>query len=509
MRRIKVFIIITAVLLLTAAGPAEAMFLTRDSMPRAGGMAGVMTALGNDVSAVYFNPAGLAGIYSDEVYAVYGNRFTGLDSSVNLMSGNAAGVYGITDRFGIGMGIMSFTATDLYSEGEAIMRGGYEVGDGISVGAGIRLLWLSYAEDDYTPLNEIFDGGLGTTGISFDIGARLVRDRFVYGLSVSDINSPDMGLKHTDRVPLTLRAGVGYTPNIITRIGGDFNLRGGEFDVSLGAERYIQNFALRAGFGAGSSSYLNATAGFGHEWKNLNIDYSFSYPLSGLRNHYGTHEIGIGYRFGPSRRMELYESREYYNAAVRALGDGRFAEASAFASRALVTEINITQDESRFLEQIIKLSRHLSSADIGDELVQRAVIAGAYEYSRQDLREAVMKFAYAFSRTEDSGLREMIRMIERESGISLADEGIVLTWNLAEQFIEEGMNRIRQRRFDDAIREFERVLTLEPENLDALRRLGTAYYMLGRTSQAERVWRRVLEIDPNDERVLEMLRGLE
>ncbi len=77
--------------------------------------------------------------------------------------------------------------------------------------------------------------------------------------------------------------------------------------------------------------------------------------------------------------------------------------------------------------------------------------------------------------------------------------------NLVEQKLYVALKNIYSARYDIAIMECQDVLELEPENVLAMTRLGSAYYALGNRDKAIEIWKRALEIDPNNKDILDFL----
>ena len=53
-------------------------------------------------------------------------------------------------------------------------------------------------------------------------------------------------------------------------------------------------------------------------------------------------------------------------------------------------------------------------------------------------------------------------------------------------------------KYDEAIALFDRILAIDPDNLDALVAKGNALYALGKNEQAVSYYDKALEIDPNN-----------
>lgn len=71
--------------------------------------------------------------------------------------------------------------------------------------------------------------------------------------------------------------------------------------------------------------------------------------------------------------------------------------------------------------------------------------------------------------------------------------------NLMEQYLFAALNHIYEGRYDLSISECTLVLELEPDNLLALKRMGSAYFAMGKKDKALSVWRKALQISPRDE----------
>lgn len=70
--------------------------------------------------------------------------------------------------------------------------------------------------------------------------------------------------------------------------------------------------------------------------------------------------------------------------------------------------------------------------------------------------------------------------------------------NLVEQKLVASLNFIYDAKYDRAIMECNDILELEPGNLMALKRLGSAYYALKKVQKAKEIWREALKINPKD-----------
>lgn len=77
--------------------------------------------------------------------------------------------------------------------------------------------------------------------------------------------------------------------------------------------------------------------------------------------------------------------------------------------------------------------------------------------------------------------------------------------DVLEQHLYASLDHIYRGRYDLAVRECRLVLELETDNLLALKRLGSAYYLMGSKEKAREVWRRAIGIAPEDEELKEFI----
>lgn len=70
--------------------------------------------------------------------------------------------------------------------------------------------------------------------------------------------------------------------------------------------------------------------------------------------------------------------------------------------------------------------------------------------------------------------------------------------SVVDQYLFAGLNHIYDGRYDLAVQECNIVLDLDPSNVLALKRLGSAYFALGKKDKAQEVWKRALVMIPGD-----------
>jgi tetratricopeptide (TPR) repeat protein len=80
--------------------------------------------------------------------------------------------------------------------------------------------------------------------------------------------------------------------------------------------------------------------------------------------------------------------------------------------------------------------------------------------------------------------------------------------NIIEQYLFAALNHIYEGRYDLAIQESSIIITLQPKNTLALKRLGSAYFALGRKEKARQAWKKALKISPKDKELDQFIKQL-
>ena len=86
---------------------------------------------------------------------------------------------------------------------------------------------------------------------------------------------------------------------------------------------------------------------------------------------------------------------------------------------------------------------------------------------------------------------------------------LIAGMNLISQLLQSALDSIYKADYTGAIVSCDRVLAIDPKNVMALMRKGSAYYALKKFSQAKKNWKMVLKIDPKNRDVKKFLRSLE
>jgi tetratricopeptide (TPR) repeat protein len=202
--------------------------------------------------------------------------------------------------------------------------------------------------------------------------------------------------------------------------------------------------------------------------------------------------------------------RRRYEAALLVIAQGRYKEALLEVQRLL------RQDESNpafksLNEKLDAVSRIVPSVP-SDRKPWRMAAKGlsAVLDRREDLRLAHDALRYAVDlEPADPALNRLLDWL-REVRPSLTSEPRRTPGKtLIEYKLDLALDDIQSAKYPQAVERLSEVLALEPANLDALKRLGSAYYLWGDRKQARKWWLEAIKIRPKDEVLKNYLKKVE
>lgn len=271
------------------------------------GMGGAFVAVANDITAGYYNPAGLAHLNYPELSLMHDERYGNL---VNYNYGAVALPFGKDYTFGIsvmrlgvegihdtrealydanGDGILDITKNDRldYSKIKEIsnqdwafyLTGAKRFSDDLYIGANIKVIKRDIAE-------------YSAFGLGFDVGAiyRATEDLYL-GANIQDVTTTlvSWSTGKNDLISPTAKIGAAYKIEMLggyimpaldldirfenRQFASQFNLGPVSFDAHAGFEyTFKQLFSVRGGF----NDVNQFTLGAGIQLPKLKIDYSFA-----------------------------------------------------------------------------------------------------------------------------------------------------------------------------------------------------------------------------------------
>jgi Tfp pilus assembly protein PilF len=497
--------IITAGLLTAAPGSVRASFERQEGSARSMGLEGAVAGFVEGCDAAFYNAGGLAQAGGMELTATFSRLYMGLSDSSNLSNGGLVFCSPIRrgeKDFGTwALSMNSFALQDYYSESEAGLFYGKKVDKKMSVGVGLRYLNIGYGSDEYTSINPVLSGQKSKSNISADLGIMAFPMKNVsLGLSVKDVNSPDMGIKYSDPVSQKVSLGGAYRlPNAAVVAG--IQTQKDSLHFAFGGERWFManRLGARAACGIGNKNYADIGAGFSYRSGKITIDYALNYPLSGISGTYGTHVMSFGYAFTslatvPEISVEQKqrdEAAEAYNRALQMLKQNEYgaaAELSRQAAQLVPTNEKYKDLAERLMTVLPNATAVLDSKRAGADAARKGLKLYA---DGEDPQKAVELLIYAF--TLDSGndsSESMAKAIAKEEKLRVPD--YTTGWNFAQQKLYVALERFKEKKYYECIRLCEEAVFLEPRSSVAYKRMGSAFYMLRNNAKARENWEKAI-----------------
>jgi len=251
---------------------------------RANGMGGAFTAVSDDASSVFYNPAGLE--YADNAFILsYTDLWsTGYNEMKNIAASFKMGKAG-TIGLGVQMFDVSFEDVTLQSEQTYGLYHAFtlfkDIHSEATIGYGVNLYNLK------------FDGEDNQLAYGVNLGAMAtLRQRTRIGFSVTNLNNPKIGSEYKDDLPQIFSVGLSYIPyesvtttlELKQQFGSETQILGG-LEISP-----IKPLTLRAGV---HNKPNIISFGAGIDMFNVLIDYSYKAHVH-LND---THHIAVGYKF--------------------------------------------------------------------------------------------------------------------------------------------------------------------------------------------------------------------
>jgi len=501
---------------------------------RALGMGGGFTSLADDASAIYYNPAGLAGLENQEFSFMHMDLFEG--TTYNF----GGWVYPDLNLGGVGVGFMRIGTGDItrrsafvedgqfdFSQSQFIIGYGKRVFNGISFGANLKVV------------NQAIDN-LSDNGIGLDLGAMAQLSRYVQlGLSFRDLIPPEFELETSvEQSPTTVAGGlaltnlpVGSTARLTATVELE-KIEKREAIFHAGTElRFNGSYALRAGYdredlALGAGLYLGRMK-FDYSYKIMDyIDDSHRFSLTilvgpSISDQLRERELAeqqkgtVLLEDERRRQFEFYrdKAQEYYNLF-------RLDSALAYYHRALAF------DDGN--QQIVGTIAAIESA-IRVELEQRERLrstAQELEKSKDTYYSTATNF---FDKKYYSAALDMLQLIfdidpgHVEANRLKGDIEKAIRLDIAAE-LEVGRSAETQGDNLPALEAYNRVLELDPENQDAIAgrervaanldlaqqlNRGIEQFNAGSLRRARRTFNAVLFVDRDNPVALEYLTKIE
>ncbi|MFH1258477.1 MAG: PorV/PorQ family protein [Elusimicrobiota bacterium] len=282
-------------------GTVGADFLKIGLGARAVGMGEAVTAVVNGVEGMFWNVGGLSKLNKLEATFMRLEYFEDISLN-NLAYGQRIGNYGVVGMFVESLDLGKIERTEIDGSGNLLDQGdsfkasnlvlglGYSLSLGEKHGAGVVFKGIQGKIDNETASS--FAADLGWT---YDF-----RENLQLGAAVQNIGGEFKYVSEGDKLPLRVRAGVGYKLIEGLLLGADVvsEVNENKTNGNLGVEYTFKELAaLRVGYNSERVNSLGGGAGLsvgaGFKYQNYNIDYGFV-PYGDLGN---SHRVSLGVKF--------------------------------------------------------------------------------------------------------------------------------------------------------------------------------------------------------------------
>ena len=474
-----------------AGNPGE--YLNWGAGARALGMGKAYTGVSEDGTAGYWNAGGMTQLKRSEVSLLRAILWeeTNYDYAGFVYPTVSNGSFGLSiARLASGEGeardennIKSGSFRDI--ETAFILSYGYRVFKGLSVGGSIKKM------DSELGSRVKGNMGLDISGMYSPFEGKEIRyvDTVRVGCNIQNVMSVKTGEESEDVLPVGVRVG-----GAVEAVGKKLlvsldveNQLGSGIGLHIGGEYRFKYVAVRLGIESGEYS-----GGVGFSYLDYTLDWSYAMHDLG-----GSQRISAGYRFGQDvvrERERMAES--YYEEGLYLAGEGEFEAGKKKFDRVLRYTSGKKYEVARErINEVVKNIRYSS----GDEKEKVELRKGVVDYVKGEDQKALGEVLYAFSLNKgDESVYNLMRQMEKTSGLKAKQEEVSSGWSLVEQRLYKTLRYFRERKYDMAVSECQEAIKLEPKNALAHKRLGSAFYALGKKKEAKEAWEKALKYAPDD-----------
>lgn len=478
---------------------------------RGAGMGSAYTALADDVSSVYYNPAGLGLVRGNQLALMHSSLYGG--ATLDYLAFARQGRFG-----GLGAQLLQLGVGGLQGRDELNNQtGGFEYSErAISIAYGTRRFLdgrLALGLSAKTLRRSLGPASNALYGL--DAGAQFnpqwLDRRIRLGLSAQNV----VGFKSgdtDDKLPIGVKLGAGVELFRSLTLGLDVSSVG---DFELGTEYAFGPAALRVGLREAQPTF-GAGVQFRERWF---LDLA-------LANHAAlgmTNQVSVGYRFGQVRQET--KARGSYDDASRraqkALDSRRYLEAAVLFDKALQSTLaesdpQRAKDRVAFgrLRNLVAAMGLESAPAVAKELENdgeqgrtgyeavRALMAG------EERRALLLAQAAHGSDHTAIAFRFLMDAVARLTFQKPAPDEILPRKALVEVKLTKARDAFMAGRTDQAAEECREVLMLQPDSALAHERLGSAYFALGLRDKAVLSWREALRLEPGNAALKDFMRRI-
>jgi tetratricopeptide (TPR) repeat protein len=469
---------------------------------RALGMGGAYSALTQDDSSVYYNPAGLgtlgdrrlsfmdAALYEgvNYNYLGYAQPLLAGGLGINLLRVGSSGIDG-RDSFNRQTGSFNYSET-----GIALGYGYWGLFDGrMSAGFTGKMLQRSI-------------GSVSNRLVGFDAGVRYAPmaawgQRLQFSGVAQNLVGTAMG-NTSDRLPVAFKLGAAWEFMPAFHLAGDVSSSG---ELSLGTEYGWRFAAFRVGVQRQGMSFgtgLFLANGF-------QLDYAvYNDSTLGMSNR-----VSVGWKLpgarGPERAKE--RGKDALREGLQALHDRRYVAAAHLLERAVKLDAELAAGPDSLLARRLrefvtglelqeqpKRQEDLVVESRANDLAGKAV---ALYLEGNDPHALLFAEAALGTNTQEEVLRPLLNFMEGRAGHKAPREDILPLQDLIAHKDNKALDAFYAMHFEAARQEWEDEVVLDPDNVLAWTRLGSAAFATGALETAKRAYSRALQLVPKNKEV--------
>ncbi len=280
-----------------ATGTSAAQFLKLGAGARAEGMGEAFSAVANDVTAVYWNPAGLAQIETPEIGAMQNTHF--VDTQYQFLSGVKP--FG-SNVFGLSVYRLDYGSIDAYDK-DNVKQGSFDAASmAVSLSMGRKINEQLMLGGSMKMVEEAIENEKASS-FAADFGVMYKLDKYNLSGVIQHVGPGMKMVKDSAPLPMTVRVGASRRFMSDRMLAAVEVSKPNDSNASLhgGLEYQLMPLiAMRGGYKLtpGQSTDLGGlvglNAGLGITFNRFNLDYSIA-PFGDLGL---SHRFSFGYKFG-------------------------------------------------------------------------------------------------------------------------------------------------------------------------------------------------------------------
>lgn len=165
------------------------------------------------------------------------------------------------------------------------------------------------------------------------------------------------------------------------------------------------------------------------------------------------------------------------------------------------------QKYKKLRDKLLKVTA-ITKQNTGASKASHVLRKGIYDYlyKEENVRLALLAARYAsYLEQNSASFQKFVGLLESEYPQVAQFEKDVPGMNIIDSKLMSALNNIYDGKYNNTIIDCNDVIYLEPDNVLAYKRLGSAYWALGNKERAKSVWKSASKIAPNDEELKKFL----